>query len=203
MKKKNQSYEELCSAYLEQELTREQKLQFERHLKSSPELQTILERMMALRTRLRQVRTVQSSGDFETILRARIQMTKNIGQGRLAMFMHRYRVPTLAVSMTAVIAAIIFFHFNETSEMSMFGVAAGAKGSYLLQTARIQPGDVLYAVDLVTLPDESIFVRVPNSTNEAMQRSMIIARGDATADSTAAGVQPQRESMNEQARVSF
>ncbi|MFQ5629223.1 MAG: hypothetical protein ACE5I1_10720 [bacterium] len=152
--------------------------------------------LQLIKNSIREIPSIHASKDFETILRARIQMTKNIGRGQWASILDLFKLPAYAVSMTAVIATAFFLHFSSASQQIQHPIAPDEIIHTFLNEAEIQPGDIVYAVDILTFPKESLSIRISEKKKSSVTRSMIIAHGTMNSDSTATKI-GLRNSANE------
>jgi hypothetical protein len=171
-----QHYGESYSLYLENELAGDQKKQFEHHLNSCPACQKAVSQLKIIRNSLHSIPNIQASKDFETILRARIQMTKNIGRGQWAEFFDRFKLPAYAVSMTAIFATILYLHLNTHTPDRAPANSPTENLQTTMSETDIKPGDVVYAVDILTQSEESRLIKVSENSMSGITRSMIIAR---------------------------
>ena len=168
-------FEEQCSLYVENELPEHERRRFEAHLRDCSLCQQTIVRLELLRVQLKNIPRLQPSRDFETILRARIQMTKQIGLSPWAMYFQRLKVPAYAVSITAIAAAILFFHLGSPTGQR-FGFQSSQISFFPAPLeAQIQPGDVVYPVDFITPPEKTITLKVTQAQKSQLSRSMIVA----------------------------
>lgn len=198
-----QLYGESFSLYVENELTGDQKKQFEHHLEKCQNCQQAIAQLRVIQNSLQNIPIIQTSKDFETILRARIQMTKNIGRGQWSELFDRFKVPAYAVSLTAIILTIFYFHLNSPIQNQPPSTYSSENLQTSVYETDIQPGDIVYGVEILTQSKESRLMKVPENRMSGITRSMIIARKFTRNDSSAKSVNVLGNFNEESIPVSF
>lgn len=179
-------YQEQCSLYLEDELAAHDRQAFEAHLQHCPLCQHTMMRLRALRLNLKNISRIAPSRDFETILRARIQMTKQIGQSPWASIFQRFKVPAYALSMAVITAAVFFFYFGSfPNEIEGISIRSFSFFPSPVE-AQIQPGDIVYPVDVLSSPREMVTIKIPQDQKATISRSMLLAPSRGVVDTTSA-----------------
>lgn len=178
--KNRKRIEELLSQFAEGELEAVERRELEQVLRSNPHYEHTIANLQALRSRLRQMKGVSPSSDFDTILRARIQMSKRVGRSRWSeYFTGRLVLPAFGA---AAVLLLMFLAFSWSDLMTdnpeVYGIAPAH--------AEFHTGDMIFSLDLVSLPQRfaNISGRSFEVANAAIARGMIIARVHPQDDST-------------------
>lgn len=147
-------FAELCSDYVEQSLSRADHQAMESHLADCPTCYEKVHGIKLLRNRLKQLPSLKTTPDFETVLRARIQISKNIGSPTFFKFPVQYRLPAFAVAVMVLIISASFLIQNQfPSASSLAGsAAAGASAAKVKSSAAV--GNYIYSLDAIPMPQQ-------------------------------------------------
>ncbi len=150
-------YEELCSRYLELELSAAERKDFEEHLNSCPSCREKLEDIRLIRQRLKKLKPITTTPDFETVLRAQIQMSKHMGRfGRSPYWpLPAYlRWPALGLAAALLVFAVTFL-FQRGSDFQWFrGLSPATETFATPSSPSISTGNIFYSLELVPLPQK-------------------------------------------------
>lgn len=108
------------SDYLENSLDPTMQIEFEKALESSPELRSQLERVSALKSRLKNLSQYQCSGDFSMKLRERIHSFPQPVLSRPGFLRYSF-----AVSVVIILAISIVFIYNSSDVQESVPVVKG------------------------------------------------------------------------------
>ncbi|MCA9744281.1 zf-HC2 domain-containing protein [candidate division KSB1 bacterium] len=198
-----QHYEETCSLYVEHDLPQSENDRFAKHLKACTACQQKVARLKLIRTNLRQLSTIQPSRDFDTVLKARIQMSKNVGRGQWATNFDRMKFPAYTLSMAAVVATIFFLHISTPPGEQTTPLHSSKLEQSFATDEEIQAGEIVYSVDVLTQPQRSRSIKVPEKRKSSVMRSMIIAPGATQIDSVRSGLTGENAANEDHYSVSF
>ena len=108
--------------YIDGLLSPEKRKAVEKQIEKNPDILRFYNEIRTLKNRLRSLKTIKPSPDFETVLRARIRMERSINRQKV--FGGFSRVPAFAFTgvLIAIIIAILFntTNFNISSKFSNF-----------------------------------------------------------------------------------
>ena len=138
---KPRDYSDLYSPYLEGELAAEERQMLEKYLAQNPQENQKIEQLKALRMAMQQMQPVNVSDDFDTILRARIQMEKKTGRYSFATAFQGWRMAVLGAA-TVVLLFVGYSLQNPQTRQSPAQNGGGAtkielRGSVSQSTAAI------------------------------------------------------------------
>jgi len=162
-----------CSLYknklaldAEHELDESDKLAIANHIKSCQSCAAKISDVQIIRNQLRNITKIKTTSDFETVLRARIQMSKNIGQDPLTILYKKYRLPALGFAIATIVATIAILHpLNMPSILQQSGVPTDLTFKNI-EPLDIQAGGMVYTMDIIRLPEIELEARKSHSTNE-------------------------------------
>lgn len=99
----------MISDYIEGELSERDKEQIENHFDECTTCSKITSRISKLQNNLKNLRRIQTSTDFETVLRTRIRIESGIGRRRLHEIIWSWpaRIPIYGMSIALIIIAIV------------------------------------------------------------------------------------------------
>ena len=102
-------FNEMISDYIEGGLFKDDKKYFENHLKECPTCSETVSKMQILQKKLRSLKLLQTSPDFETVLRTRIRIESGIGRRRLHEIIWSWpaKVPVYGMSLALIIIAFV------------------------------------------------------------------------------------------------
>ena len=151
-----EQFEELCSRYLELELSAAKRKEFEDHLDSCPSCREKLEDIRFIRQRLKKLKSITTTPDFETVLRAQIQMSKHIGRSEYWPLPAYLRWPAMGLAAALLIFAVTFlFQRGQSSQwLQRFQPATETFASPSNPT--ISTGNIFYSLELVPLPQRNV-----------------------------------------------
>lgn len=181
--KNRKRIEKLLSQFAEGELDAAERDELEQVLRSNPQYKQIVANLQALRGRLRRMKHVAPSRDFETILRARIQMSKRVGRSRWGdYFGSRLALPAFGAVAVLLVTLLAF----SWSDMTTNNVAASTGYSVDPSQSEFHSGDMVFSLDLVSIPQRiaSLSGRSIEVANAAIAKRMIIARVHPQDDTT-------------------
>lgn len=141
--------------------------------------------------------------DFDTVLKARIQMSKNVGRGQWATNFDRMKFPAYTLSMAAVVATIFFLHISTPPGEQTTPLHSSKLEQSFATDEEIQAGEIVYSVDVLTQPQRSRSIKVPEKRKSSVMRSMIIAPGATQIDSVRSGLTGENAANEDHYSVSF
>ena len=102
-------FREMVSDYIEGELSGEDKIHFENHIKECSICSEITAKMRLLQNDLCSLKLIQASPDFDTILRTRIRIESGIGRRRLHEIIWNWpaKIPVYGMSLALIIIAFV------------------------------------------------------------------------------------------------
>lgn len=203
MNKNCQQNEETCSRYVERELTQDEQNRFVEHLNACPQCQQKVAQLENIRARLRSMASITPSREFNTVLRTRIQMSKNIGRGQWSASFDKFKFPAYTVSMAAVIATIYFLHINAPASDTALPPQSANLEHTITSDGEIQAGDIIYTVDVLTQSKRSHSIKVSEKRKAVVLRSMMIAPGAAIRDSVSSRASGGNLANEDRYSVSF
>ncbi|KAA3610632.1 MAG: hypothetical protein DWQ05_21685 [Calditrichaeota bacterium] len=148
---KPRNYSEWYSRYLEGELSAGEKRSLENYLEKNPQEKQNVEQLAALRSNLSQLQSIKISDDFETVLRARIQMEKKIGQNSFFSFFQEWRAPALGIA-SALLLFIAFSLYNSNPNDAQFTHSAAEPTKIVSSTPVSPASDINYTLDHFSAP---------------------------------------------------
>ena len=144
-------YTELYSSYVDHEMSAAERTSFEKHLHQCASCRGTINGILKLRDQLKCLEAPVTSPDFETILRARIQLSKKIG--RSAWFPTFRGWGTHALGFTAAVAVIVFALYLTrpgADENTASGFPGGKGPGVVAKTQPlVQEQPVNYSIDLL------------------------------------------------------
>ncbi len=165
-------YSKLYSSYIEHELAAEERAQFERHLNACPTCQENLKALQLIRKRLRTLKPIQTRPDFETVLRARIQMTKNVGRYSFWALPPVVRWPAMATA-----AAVLLFIMGTWIKTLNFPQTTSTS-----EKANLTGTNYFYSLEIVPLPQQepAKSLKTPGTRTEIArsERKVSVSRSD-------------------------
>jgi len=149
-------FTELLSDYADNTLAPSAKRELDGHLQECPECHSAADGVINLRHNLRRLSTIQTSPDFETILRTRIKLDRRAHVAPIwgMPFVFPRRLATY--SATAALAALCFFYlWQRLSANALSPFPAGIAVSQMQITPNqilpeVSPAKILYTLDQVT-----------------------------------------------------
>jgi|GEM_PF-4870066 hypothetical protein len=147
-------YQELLPAYLDGEVTAEQKAILEAHLQKCPECRVVANRLKALTNALRSLPRITTSSEFDVALRTRIRLEERHMSRPKVVLPSFARVPAWGVVATAAAILLFVFLWPEQREGHRGGSAGvGRRGATWVQTSgkRIEVArrDIRYVMEQV------------------------------------------------------
>ncbi|RMF61614.1 MAG: hypothetical protein D6743_13285 [Calditrichaeota bacterium] len=142
-------YSELCSRYLEQDLPAHERTELEAHLETCPTCRATLEELRYLRQRLKNLQPISTSPHFETVLRARIQMSKHIGRRSLWAWPEFRRWPVLGFAAAALVLALVFLLQYQPANHWLQRLNPAQS---VVSSAQASQNPIYYSLELVPIP---------------------------------------------------
>ncbi len=151
-----EDFAEHCSAYVEHELSAEEKTAFEKHIRSCPTCMQRVEALRRLRKRLRNLQPISTPPDFETILRARIQISKKVGRSKWLLAPQPLRWPAIGFAAVVLLIAVTFLMQSHFFSQPLNSAAPKAQSSTTSTPLKIAKGHVLYTLDAISFPQQNL-----------------------------------------------
>jgi len=160
--------------YVDDVLPNEPRKRLEQHLQHCPDCEAVFQNLMYLKNRLKTLKPLKTSSDFDMILRTRIKMERSLNRGRFANW--PVKLPIYAASAALVILAA-FFVFDYNS-----GFRGGNQGSTPSQFAgAMNTGESTQAPESVVFPME---VMSFNNSGAAINSENLRLKQETLADSS-------------------
>jgi len=171
---------EIISDYIEGELTREQKKWVESHLTHCKDCDEVIVRVKKIKKSLSSLRNIETSPDFETILRTRIKIESGIGRRRIQELIWTWpaRIPIYGMSLALIIIAMVLVieQINKPDTIRPDSYINtewyGGKSSQNTSGPIIEQTDnVIYVIERMAPEDVLQAESMPYSTDDTMRNT--------------------------------
>ncbi len=181
-------FDERASSFLEKEMPEDERRSFQSHLNDCERCRMQIRRLESLRLHLKKLPSVQTRPDFESVLRARIQMSKNIGRRSWRFDFGRFRgVPAYGFSLAAIVLLIFALRSSDLAKQTSALPQPKFSEHMIEATPSFQSGDFVFTLDVVEAPHESAEQASPAKKSEGEKHSMIVVVTPNRTDSIKAG----------------
>ncbi|MBN2008415.1 zf-HC2 domain-containing protein [candidate division KSB1 bacterium] len=153
----------IVSEYIDGELTREQQKMVESHLAACKSCDEVIANVKALRRNLHELKRVETSPDFETILRTRIRIESGVSRRRLQelFWTGPARLPMygMAAALIVIASIMVFDQIRDAREPAQpdayinYQWYGGTNQQYTTTPVMQQSDNVIYVLDRMSPED--------------------------------------------------